>query len=120
MRQEKRFVVCQVKDLPLGGRVIADCGGLRVGVFNVDDRLFALHDRCPHYGGPLCAGVLSGTALPAPDGFGFVYGREGYILRCAWHRFEFDVETGRCLADEALRARTFAVAVEDGNVVVRI
>ena len=92
-------------------------GGRSVGVFNVGGRFYALHNGCPHKGGPLCEGRICGTTLP---GYGFAYGREGQVLRCAWHGWEFDVATGRALADPRVRARTYPVAVEDGQVVVSL
>jgi 3-phenylpropionate/trans-cinnamate dioxygenase ferredoxin subunit len=46
------------------------------------------------------------------------WSREGEIVRCPWHGFEFDIATGRSITDPPLQARTFAVTVEDGLVVV--
>ena len=54
----------------------------------------------------------------AADDFGYVYGREGEILRCAGHGWEFDIRTGRSLVDERIRAKTFPVEVEGGRVYV--
>ena len=36
------------------------------------------------------------------------------MLRCPWHQYEYDLETGRCLADpERLRVRTYRVVEEE-------
>ena len=50
----------------------------------------------------------------------YQYGLEGRVLRCPWHGWEFDLETGEKLFDPGCRARvkTYPVAVEDGVVVV--
>ena len=114
-----RFFVCRETEVPPGDRVIRDCGGLSVGVFNVAGRFHALHDRCPHRGGALCRGPVTGTNFATSD-FGYAYGRDGEIVRCAWHGWEFEIETGRSLVDPRVRARTFPVEVEDGNVYVVI
>ena len=119
MGGETRHVVCAVADLRPGQRRIVKVGGRSIGVFNVKGRFYALHNGCPHRGGPLCEGRIGGTTLAA-DGRAFAYGREGRILRCAWHGWEFDVTTGRAIADAAVRARTYRVAVEDGNVLVML
>ena len=92
--------------------------GRSIGVFNVHGRFFALHNRCPHRGGALCLGPVTGTALPSDDFGGYVYGREGEILRCAWHGWEFEIETGSSLIDPHIRAKTYAVEVEDGRLYV--
>ena len=113
-----RVRVCAAVDLGPGGRRIVRVGGREVGVFNVGGDLFALHDRCPHRGGSLCRGPLTGTTTVGPGGVGYAYERPGQILRCAWHGWEFDVTTGRSLVDPRLRARTYPVEVVDGEVYV--
>ncbi|MPY86221.1 MAG: Rieske 2Fe-2S domain-containing protein, partial [Actinophytocola sp.] len=70
-------------------------------------------------GGALCEGRITGTTLPT-DGNDFSYGRNGEIVRCAWHGWEFDIATGQAIADPAVHARTYSVRVEDGYVVVII
>ena len=102
-----------------GERRVVEVDGKRIGVFNVDGRYYALHNRCPHMAGNLCEGPVTGTTLPA-NGYAFVYGRQGEIIRCAWHGWEFEIATGQCLIDPKIRARTYAVTVEDGQLVVHI
>jgi nitrite reductase/ring-hydroxylating ferredoxin subunit len=54
------------------------------------------------------------------SGRDFVYGREGQILRCSRHGWEFEIATGRALADPRVRARTYPVTVENGHVIVTV
>lgn len=91
--------------------------GRTIGVFNVAGRYYALRNRCPHKGGALCEGPITGTVLPT-DGREFVYGRAGEIVRCALHGWEFEIATGRALAQPRSRTRVYPVEVEDGQVVV--
>jgi nitrite reductase (NADH) small subunit len=116
---EQRHVACAAEDLAPGRRRIVEIDGRSIGVFNIDGRFYALHNGCPHKGGPLCEGRVGGTTLIVHDRT-FAYGREGQILRCAWHGWEFEIETGRSLVDPRIRAKTFPVTVEDGDVVVHI
>jgi nitrite reductase/ring-hydroxylating ferredoxin subunit len=115
----RRLFVCDADELPPGERIVRDVDGLSVGVFNVGGRLFALHNRCPHRGGALCLGPVGGTTMPTDD-LRYVYGREGEIVRCAWHGWEFEIETGRSLVDPRIRARTYPVEVDDGGVYVLV
>jgi nitrite reductase (NADH) small subunit len=115
----RRYIVCKDHELAPCERLIVDLDGRSVGVFNIADHFYALHNRCPHAGGALCRGPLTGTALPT-DRREYVYGLEGRILRCAWHGWEFEVATGRCLADPQVKARTYLVTVEDGDVIVHV
>ncbi|MDQ4019915.1 MAG: Rieske (2Fe-2S) protein [Actinomycetota bacterium] len=113
----RRFRVCAVSDLAPGERLVRELNGRSVGIFNVDGRFYALHNRCPHRGGALCLGPVTGTTVTAGD-FRYGYDREGRIIRCAWHGWEFEIETGRALVDPKMRARTFPVVVEDDDVYV--
>ena len=40
------------------------------------------------------------------------------IVTCPWHRYEFSLLTGQCTTHDALRVRTYPVAVEDGKIFV--
>lgn len=115
----QRFVVCKVSDLAPGERRIVSLAGLSIGLFNLDGHYVAVHNRCPHKGGALCEGPLTGTTVPVRD-TEYVYGHDGHILRCAWHGWEFDIATGRALVDPRLRARTYPVTVEGEEIVVTI
>jgi nitrite reductase/ring-hydroxylating ferredoxin subunit len=95
-----------------------DVGGHSVGLYRVDDTLHALADRCPHRGAPLCAGKVA-TPIEA-HGDGLTVGKHQSIVRCPWHKWEFEIATGRCLVDERLRVRRYAVRVDGDEVVVTL
>ena len=113
----RRYFVCAADELAPGERVVRDFDGLSIGVFNVGGSFYALHNRCPHRGGALCLGPVTGTAVSNGE-FDFVYDRAGEIVRCAWHGWEFEIATGRSLVDPRIRARTYPVEVDDGAVYV--
>ena len=109
-----RHVVGRVSELPPGSRkiVAVGAGGRSVGVFNVNGRYYALLNRCPHQAAPLCRGAIKGTAMPSAPGE-YVWAREGEILRCPWHGWEFDLTNGRSIFNpHKLRVRTYEVTVE--------
>jgi nitrite reductase/ring-hydroxylating ferredoxin subunit len=118
-RRERHHVICSADEVQPGRRRIVEIAGQRIGLFNVDGRFYALHNHCPHRGGPLCEGPVCGTTLPT-DHYKFEYGREGELVRCAWHGWEFEIASGRALADPRIRARTYPVRVEDGRVVITL
>ena len=112
-----RHVIARVDELPDGERLIVEIGGRSIGVFNVGGRFFALRNRCPHQGGPLCTGTLGGLISSSGPG-DYDYSRAGEIVRCPWHGWEFDLRTGTCLADPARRVATYEVVVRDGELTV--
>jgi nitrite reductase/ring-hydroxylating ferredoxin subunit len=119
MERVRRRVEIGTADLGVGERRIVVVDGRSIGVFNVNGEYFALHNRCPHMGGNLCDGPVTGTTLPGESGE-FVYGMAGEVLRCAWHGWEFEIKTGKCLADGRMQARRYPVTVEDGLLVLHI
>jgi len=106
-------------DLAHGERRIVEVAEKAIGIFNVNGEYYALHNRCPHMGGNLCEGPVTGTTLPT-DQHEFNYGRGGEILRCGWHGWEFEIASGICLVDKRIRARIYLVTVENGDVIIHI
>ena len=59
----KKHVVAAVGDIPPGGRKLVEVNGRAIVVFNLGGEFFALSNRCPHRGGSLCEGKLTGLVL---------------------------------------------------------
>lgn len=113
-------VVATVDELPPGSRKIVTVDGRSIGVLNVDGRLHALMNSCPHHGAPLCEGVVKGTmADSAPHEYS--YGHQNEFIACPWHGYEFRLDTGRPLLDLGrLRVRVYDVRAEGGDIVLYV
>jgi nitrite reductase/ring-hydroxylating ferredoxin subunit len=110
-----RHVVARVGEIAPGGRKIFTVAGRTVGVFHVNGEYHALLNRCPHQGAPLCEGML--VSLVESSGPGeYRTVRQGEMLRCPWHGWEFDIRTGQSWCDPSkLRVKTYPVSVESGE-----
>ena len=97
-----RYVVGAVDDIPPGSRKVILVNGREIGVFNVNGEFFAVLNRCPHQGGPLCSGRQTGF-LVAPTPGDYQLSRPGEVIRCPWHGWEFD-----------LRSRSIVVRAVEG------
>jgi nitrite reductase (NADH) small subunit len=93
--------VCTLDDLPLlGARRLERPQGAPVAVFrNADNEVFALLDRCPHKGGPLSQGIVSGRSVA-----------------CPLHNWNISLDNGQVAAPDQGCTPAFAVKVE-GKVV---
>jgi nitrite reductase (NADH) small subunit len=111
--------VLPLSELPPGSRRIVEIEGRSIGLFNVHGTLVAVLNVCPHELAPVCKGRVGGTTLPSAPGE-MRWGREGEILACPWHGWEFDLLTGRALADSKKQLRRYPVTVEDGMVCVTL
>jgi nitrite reductase/ring-hydroxylating ferredoxin subunit len=114
-----RQVVARAGDVAPGTSVVVTVKGRDIGIFNLDGEYFALANRCPHAGGPLCQGRI--VALVQSDGPGhYRLTRHREFLRCPWHGWEFEIRTGQSWCDpNSTRARQFAVTVEPGEQLVK-
>jgi 3-phenylpropionate/trans-cinnamate dioxygenase ferredoxin subunit len=111
--------VATLDELPLGGRKLVEVAGRSIGLFNVRGTIVAVLNVCPHELAPVCRGRVGGTTLPSAPGE-FCWGREGEILACPWHGWEFDLLTGKALADARKHLRLFPVRVADSHVYVEL
>ena len=114
-----RHVIAAVGEIKPGEKKLVTLKGREIGVFNVNGEFFALVNRCPHAGGPMCEGVI--TSLVAPGQVGeYKLTRKDEFLRCPWHGWEFEIRTGQSWCDpKDLKIRQFKVAVEPGQDLVK-
>jgi nitrite reductase (NADH) small subunit len=71
------FVRVSARDIPpREGRALV-VGGREIAVFNLGARFLAVDNRCPHKGGPLADGIVS-----------------GHTVVCPLHAWKINLETG--------------------------
>jgi len=110
-----RHVVARVGEIEPGTCKIVTISNREIGVFNIGGAYFALLNRCPHQGAPLCRGdVVSRLAASMPGEYRLE--SEAAIIRCPWHCWEFDIRTGASWCEpEVVRARRFKTGIESGS-----
>jgi nitrite reductase (NADH) small subunit len=104
---------------PPGRAKMIELGRHRIALFCLDGRFHALADRCPHRGAPLCSRGQVVTALEVRDGE-LVTGPEHALVRCPWHKWDFEIATGRCAVHPRLRVRRYQVRTEGDELVVSL
>lgn len=93
----------KASDIPEGRAVVIEAGGKKIAVFHVGKDFHAISNVCPHRGGPLGEGAVSGDAVT-----------------CPLHAWEFDVKTGESLTVPGQGVEKFNVTVENGEVFVEV
>jgi nitrite reductase (NADH) small subunit len=85
--------LCPLEEIPrLGSRVVASQHG-DIAIFRMaNDEVFAIHDKCPHKGGPLSQGIVSGK-----------------VVTCPLHSWKIDLETGEAVAPDVGCTPPFSV-----------
>jgi len=109
-----KHVVAAVSEIAPGGRKLVEVNGRAIVLFNLSGEFFALSNRCPHQGCALCEGRLTGLVESSEPGE-YRVSRQGEILRCPWHQWEYEIRTGKSWCDpRSVRVRNFPVTVEPG------
>jgi 3-phenylpropionate/trans-cinnamate dioxygenase ferredoxin subunit len=109
----RSVVVARADEILPGRRKLVEIAGRSIGVFNLAGEYFALRNRCPHQGGPLCAGLQFG-ALHSDRPGEYERGVDGEVIRCPWHGWEFEIRTGRSWVDpERTRVRSYRTTVRE-------
>lgn len=113
----QRWPVARTADIAPGECRIVEVKRHSVGIFNVNGEYVAVLNVCPHELAPVCRGQVSGTTLPSLPGE-YRWGRDGEILACPWHGWEFDLLTGRSLTDPKVRVRRYLTEIIDDTIFV--
>lgn len=111
-------LLAEVADVPKQGQgaLQVQADGVPVGLFRVGDDIVAWRSVCPHEAAPVCQGIVDGTRVPSSV-YEYKYGRDGEILQCPWHGWEFDLVDGRHLAEGSpVRLRRYPIRVADGRI----
>ncbi|TLS52770.1 Rieske (2Fe-2S) protein [Paenibacillus antri] len=122
-----RHYIGTTDQFPVGEATLVQVGGRKLGIYRFDDDQFhALLNYCPHQGAELCRGPVT-SWLRSPKPGEFQYEKEGEIVRCPWHGWEFDIRSGCMVVDHKVRTLTydvtverFDVSVDEGKVYVKI
>jgi cell fate regulator YaaT (PSP1 superfamily)/nitrite reductase/ring-hydroxylating ferredoxin subunit len=90
-------------EIEQGKGIVADLGGPKIAVFNIDGIYHGISNECGHQGGPLGEGKL-----------------EGFSVTCPWHQWKFDVTTGGCLSVAGSSVRKYEVAAAGDDLFVKV
>jgi nitrite reductase/ring-hydroxylating ferredoxin subunit len=117
-----RVDVGSLEDFQERSCTVVTIAGREVGIVRWNgETVYAVHNRCPHMGGPVCLGNLGPKIIAPEEGPGDLrVDDDTPVLACAWHRWEFDVATGRSHWDPNYRLKLFPAVVEDGRILVSV
>ena len=91
--------LCAVDDIPCrGAKRVIGLADVDVALFRLaDERVVALENRCPHKGGPLVEGMISGDKVICPfhnKKVGLFNGCIGQSKKGAARQFKIKIEQG--------------------------
>ena len=95
--------IARCSDIPLREGRAVKVGDREIAIFNLGDRFLAIDNRCPHKGGPLADGIVSGATVV-----------------CPLHAWKLSLETGNGMNGPSASScvETFPTRVEEGTVLL--
>jgi nitrite reductase (NADH) small subunit len=94
--------ITNADNIPLREGRAVTVDGRELAIFHLENRYLTVDNKCPHKGGPLCDGMISGTKVV-----------------CPLHGQSFDLESGvPVMAAQPDCLTTYATKVEQGVVFI--
>ena len=101
-RKSVTIRVCSTDELEFNvGRSFIVEQDLRLAVFKTEQGVVAMENSCPHAGGSLDNGII-----------------EGDEIRCVWHGWCFNLQSGHCVDYDNANLKLFPVEVIDQDVYI--
>ena len=95
--------VAKKDDIQDGYGKACRAGEKTVAIFKCGEAYYATENRCPHRGGPLSEGDLTGT-----------------VVTCPWHGWQFDVTNGQNPQHAEMKVATYPVSLDGDDVCVEM
>jgi 3-phenylpropionate/trans-cinnamate dioxygenase ferredoxin subunit len=107
----KYVTVAKAVDIPIGNHKKVSADGKSILLANINGKVFAINDKCPHMGGSLSEGIIEDGAIVCPR-----------------HHARFDLATGKNLGNAKILflgikvkdATSYEVKTENGELQVGI
>ena len=95
--------VAQASEVPEGKIKKAVVKGQEIALYNVEGKLYATTNICPHQGGPLDEGELDGDTIV-----------------CPWHGWMFKVPDGCLVMNPRITLRTYELKVDNDTIYINL
>lgn len=92
-------VIARTTEVVEGHGFLVTLDGEPVALLREGEQVYALRNACPHKGGPLAVGEV----------------RRGTVT-CPWHRFRFELATGRSATNPTMVAPTYQVILDGDQI----
>jgi nitrite reductase/ring-hydroxylating ferredoxin subunit len=95
--------VCHINDLPEKSAKVVMVHDIPIAVFNVEGKIFAWDNRCPHRGASLADGYIIDKTV-----------------QCKFHLWIFDIKKECAMANESIKLKSFPVEIREGEIFLKI
>ena len=95
--------VASVGEVAPGSTKAVNANGRDLALYNVSGTFYCTDGTCLHRGGPLGEGIMDNDNVT-----------------CPWHGYVYNVKTGQCETNPAMKLKTYTVQVQGSDVMVEV
>ena len=91
--------IAKIDQIPLNGSKLIMVNNEPIALFNLDGRILAWDNRCPHRGASLADSHISKE-----------------VIQCKFHLWKFDTEWECSVENHAIKIKSYPIQLKDGYV----
>ena len=95
--------IAELDEVPVGNSKLVIIDDIPIALFNINGKIIAWDNRCPHRGASLSDGNISQK-----------------IIQCKFHLWEFDVRTACAIKNSKIKVRTFPVKIQKDAILISL
>ena len=93
--------IAKIDEIPRNGSKLVMINDKPIALFNLEGRIIAWDNRCPHRGASLADSHISED-----------------IIQCKFHLWEFDTHSECSVANPAIKIKSYPIELKDGYVLL--
>ena len=91
--------IAKIDEIPLNGSKLVMVNNQPIAIFNLDGRIMAWDNRCPHRGASLADSHITKN-----------------VIQCKFHLWEFDTKLECSVANPAIKIKSYPIELKDGYI----
>jgi 3-phenylpropionate/trans-cinnamate dioxygenase ferredoxin subunit len=111
----KKILFAETSEITDTNFLIKKIDGMSVGAIKLNDEYKLVLNVCPHAHAEICRGKISNLLTSDISDKTVKYEKDEQVLICPWHRWEFNLKTGKSILNEKLKIRIFDYSIESDN-----
>ena len=94
--------IANISEIPIGGSKVVMYDEMPIALFNINGKIIAWDNRCPHRGASLADGIINNDTV-----------------QCKYHLWEFDFKRACSTANENIKVKKFKISVIENDIFIR-
>ena len=93
--------IAEINQIPPGRSKLVMVNDKPVALFNINGKIFAWDNRCPHRGASLSDGNISDS-----------------VFQCKYHLWQFDVKKACSIVNPSIKINVYEIEIKNGDIFI--